>query len=270
MNAQFSPSQNFGRDNSLANQNVQVIDLYVTPANVVRVELDRKQFEGRNGAFIAYIADGALINTTLEIAFDNPDGKYFPLAPGAFIHLSPFFFSRLYIRAIATFNAGSSITPIFVGKLVIANHFVVDPKGSTPANATWTHPPNSITTVGNTGVFFANPGGLANIPPQTNFTTTLPTSYQSDPRNVALEIEIKNVGTGTVWIQIDQSGGVTPPTLITQLYPLGSGDRETFWIGADMNSSYYVDKGITPNKNNLQLYSDDAGAQVAYKIREYR
>lgn len=268
----------YHRELSAEQNNVAILQLQnpISPGSIT--EIDRRRFEGRGGRYLSFLPTGSLYRVTLEIALDNPDGKYFPLAPGSYVSVEPYKWSRMYVRIIPLQPNGSIVGSAYLGFLILADHFVVDPKGSSPDSAYYVKQPYFFANSGNSGfvtntTFFPSTSHTA-LPPFTDYACSLNFSPTLDSRNLSLEIEVTNTGPNTIYCYLAvEPNGVpngTQPSTSTQLYALGSNEKTTFFLGYDIASSAAIEQGYNLGINILYFYSDTPGSSIQYKLKAYR
>lgn len=270
----------YDRELSAEQNNIAVFDLSAAVTASGLTEINRKQFEGRGGRYLTFTPNGSQNAVFLEVAFDNPDDRYFSLNPGSFINTEPYKWSRLYVRVIPIQPSNQySGAVVYLGQLIAADHFVVDYKGASPPTALYIHEPTYIGSCGwEQGPFPANPftsrvpGGAGNLNDYMSVSIWAP---NGDPRNISTEIEITNTSAGLIYAYQPSDGGGAiasgiAPTSAIQLYPITAGEKQTFYLGYDYNASHNILAGTSQAVNQLYIFSDQAGSSYTWKRKEYR
>jgi hypothetical protein len=248
------------KDYQQGGQGVRILPLYFTMASLIQ------EYPIQNlcipASFLLYDPAGSSRRITLEVRFDDEDPTlaWIPLLPGTPIDIAPATFTKLSIRAIKQYGDLTDSTSQFIGRLFIAPHPLSNGLGSHPDTAIYVRPPTRLMGFGNAGLV-VNPGGGG--------ACAYKVTISPGPEGVVIanEMEIKNIGTSTVFVS--SIGVLLGGADEVNLYPLGAGEKETFWAGATPRSSLGANTG-TGNSQALYVYSGAVDARIAYKTIQYR
>lgn len=266
-----------GRDlSALDAENIRVINLMGIQSDY-RIDLAADLFQGVEGRYLCYIPDGTTVACVVEVAFQNPEQsgntRFIPLNPGSVLDLWPASFSRVFVRVLALWSGGSlsyGATPRFLGRLLVADHPILEILGANPSEALFVRQP-----VSSGGVLPYLNGVLSNVPGSSGrFQYAVAISAGPDGNVYRSDFKVKNTGNGILWIGKAGLTNGSDAVSLARCYPLAEGETVDVIVGMEPRSSRQYDtagplSNTGLNIDSLTLYSDSATAAYAFIRRDY-